>query len=147
MRVPLIFLFFLFCLQSVFAQKEDKAAIFSNDKGAIKGYDPMSYFTAGKAQNGLDSITYRWKDAVWHFSSVENQKLCAQTPEKYAPQYGGYCASGWAQGYAVKIEPEAWAIVAGKLYLNYDRSVQRKWEKKQTMYIQKADENWSKKKH
>ena len=147
MRVQFILFTFFFCLQGLFAQKESKPAVFSDKHGAIRGYDPVSYFTSGKATEGLDSIAFRWKDATWHFSSVENRDTFSQLPEKYAPQYGGYCAYGWAQGYAVKIEPEAWAIVDGKLYLNYDLSVQRKWEKKQAAYIQKADANWNKNKN
>jgi YHS domain-containing protein len=138
-------LLFFCCLQGVFAQKENNAAIFSDKNGAIRGYDPVAYFTIGEARKGLDSIAFQWKGAVWHFSSVENRDTFAQVPEKYAPQYGGYCAYGWAQGYAVKIEPEAWAIVNGKLYLNYDLSIQKKWEKKRETYILKADANWHKK--
>lgn len=144
MRTLLSILTFFCCFQGVFAQKENNAPIFSDKNGAIRGYDPVAYFTIGKAQEGLDSITFQWKDAVWHFSSVENRDAFALVPEKYAPQYGGYCAYGWAQGYAVKIEPEAWAIVDEKLYLNYDLSIQRKWEKKRATYIWKADANWHK---
>jgi hypothetical protein len=147
MRTSFLIITFILSLQSVFAQKGGESAIFSDKQGAIRGYDPVSYFIAGKPQSGLDSITFQWKDAVWHFSSVENKDTFAKTPEKYAPQYGGYCAYGWAQGYAVKIEPEAWAIVNEKLYLNYDLTVQRKWEKKRADYITKANTNWSKKKH
>ena len=146
MRTSFLIITLLLCLQSVFAQKADEPAIFSDKNGAIRGYDPVSYFTAGKPQAGVDSITFQWKDAVWHFATVENKSAFAQTPEKYAPQYGGYCAYGLSQGYAVKIEPEAWAIVDEKLYLNYDLSVQRKWEKKRADYIVKANTNWSKKK-
>ena len=75
----------------------------------------------------------------------ENKTLFSQNPEQYAPQYGGYCAYGWAQGYAVKIEPDAWSIVDGKLYLNYDKSVQADWEKDKVGYIKKADDNYQKK--
>jgi YHS domain-containing protein len=126
------------------AQKANTELVFSTAKGAIKGYDPVAYFTDGLPVAGLDSITYVWNGATWHFASVEHRDLFAQYPEKFAPQYGGYCAYGWAQGYAVKIEPEAWKIVDGKLYLNYDRSVQKKWEKDTATYIRKADENWAK---
>lgn len=64
-------------------------------------------------------------------------------PEKYAPQYGGYCAYGWAKGYAVKTEPDAWAIVGGRLYLNYDKGVQKEWDEDRLGFIQKADSNFT----
>ena len=80
--------------------------------------------------------------AKWLFSSAEHRDAFAKEPEKYAPQYGGYCAYGVSQGYAVKIEPDAWTIVNGKLYLNYDRGVQKTWEKDLPGYIAKADKNW-----
>jgi hypothetical protein len=122
-----------------------QAPIFSTEQGAIKGYDPVAYFVVGQPQRGLDFITYDWQGAVWHFGTIANRDSFALQPEKYAPQYGGYCAYGWAQGYAVKIEPYAWAIENGKLYLNYDNSVQRKWNKKRAQYIRDADKNWAKK--
>jgi hypothetical protein len=145
MRTLISIFTFFFCLQGIFAQNENNTAIFSDKNGAIKGYDPVAYFTIGKPQKGLDSISFQWKDAVWHFSSVEHRDSFALVPEKYAPQYGGYCAYGWAQGYAVKIEPEAWSIVDGKLYLNYDLSIKQKWDKKRVKYILKANVNWNKK--
>jgi hypothetical protein len=140
-----LLLFGLLAASGVAAQTTaTQAPIFSTDQGAIKGYDPVAYFAMGQPQRGLDSITYAWQGATWHFGSVAHRDSFALQPEKYAPQYGGYCAYGWAQGYAVKIEPDAWAIINGKLYLNYDQSVQRKWNKKRTQYIREADQNWSK---
>jgi hypothetical protein len=145
MRIFLMLCFACFLLQDVWAQAKPQAAIFSNKHGAIKGYDPVAYFTMGQPQKGLDSITYVWQDAVWHFQTTAHRDSFAMHPEQYAPQYGGYCAYGWAQGYAVKIEPDAWAIEEGKLYLNYDRSIQRKWDKKRSEYIQTANQNWANK--
>ena len=71
-----------------------------------------------------------------------NKARFAAEPEKYTPVYGGYCAYGVAQGYLVKIDPDAWAIVDGRLYLNYDRSVAETWRKDVPGYVKKADENW-----
>lgn len=127
---------------SLLAQKN--APVFSDKHGAIRGYDPVAYFTDGLPVPGLDSISYVWKGATWHFASADHRDQFAQNPEKFAPQYGGYCAYGWSQGYAVKIEPEAWSIVQGKLYLNYDNSVKKKWDKDPAGYIRKADDNWAK---
>ena len=130
---------------SGFAQQSDKPAVFSNKAGAIKGYDPVAYFTDAKPIKGKAEIVFQWNDATWHFANEDNKQKFAKNPTQYAPQYGGYCAYGLAKGYKVKIEPEAWAIEQGKLYLNYDKSVQQDWDKDRKGYIQKANENWNKK--
>ncbi|MEM7549882.1 MAG: YHS domain-containing (seleno)protein [Bacteroidota bacterium] len=124
-----------------FAQKE---SVYSTRGGAIKGYDPVAYFTERKAIKGSDSYTFEWNDAQWYFSTKENLEAFETEPEKYAPQYGGYCAYAVAHGYTAKIDPEAWEIVDDKLYLNYNKSVQGKWEASQSDFIDKADENWPK---
>jgi YHS domain-containing protein len=116
--------------------------IYAEDGLAIKGYDPVAYFTDEKPVAGKPEFGYDWMGAKWLFSSAEHRDAFAKEPEKYAPQYGGYCAYGVSQGYAVKIEPDAWTIVNGKLYLNYDRGVQKTWEKDIPGYIAKADKNW-----
>ena len=69
-------------------------------------------------------------------------ELFKASPDKYAPQYGGYCAYGMANGYKATTEPDAWSIIGGKLYLNYDQDIQATWNKKQQEYIKKADTNW-----
>jgi YHS domain-containing protein len=119
-----------------------KAAVYSDRDGAIRGYDPVAYFTQGRAVKGSREFTHKWNGATWRFASTENRDRFAAAPEKYAPQYGGYCAYGVASGYAVKIEPDAWSVVDGKLYLNYDRSVQAKWKADVPGYVRKADVNW-----
>ena len=119
-----------------------KAPVYSDASGAIRGYDPVAYFTEGRPLKGSKEFTHRWNGAEWRFASAENRARFAAAPEKYAPQYGGYCAFGVAGGYAVKIEPDAWSVVDGKLYLNYDRSVQASWKKDVPGYIRKADANW-----
>jgi YHS domain-containing protein len=138
----LFVLFFAFS-SLAFAQAQ-KSAVFSSDNGAIKGYDPVAYFTDGKPVKGLDSITFSWQGAVWHFANAEHRDLFAAAPAKYAPQYGGWCAYGWSQGYPAKIDPEAWSIVDGKLYLNYNLDVRDDWDKRRAEYIQKADANYQK---
>lgn len=109
---------------------------------AIRGYDPVAYFTQGKPVKGDASFTLDHGGARWHFSSDANRQLFQADPAKYAPAYGGYCAYGVASGYLVKIEPEAWTIRDGKLYLNYDVSVQKEWAKDPAGFIKKADVNW-----
>jgi YHS domain-containing protein len=127
------------------AQKSDKPLIFSNKSGAIKGYDPVAYFSKAQPTKGSDNITHEWQGATWHFQNEENKAVFMKNPEKYAPQYGGYCAYGIAKGYQVKIEPDVWAIENGKLYLNYDKGVQKDWDKDRAGYIKKANENFNKK--
>ncbi|MGD1893307.1 MAG: YHS domain-containing (seleno)protein, partial [Cyclobacteriaceae bacterium] len=113
-------------------------------KGAIQGYDPVAYFTDQKPVKGSDEHTYEWKGATWYFASAENVQAFEANPEQYAPQYGGYCAYAVANGYTAKIDPEAWKIVDGKLYLNYNKKVQADWEANQANFIQQANQNWPK---
>ncbi len=138
MRSVLVSVFLLFA-GSVAAEMPP---IFSDGAGAIRGYDPVAYFIQGKPVQGSKQYTYQWRGANWRFASAENRDRFAAMPEKYAPQYGGYCAYGVAQGYAVKIEPEAWSIVDGKLYLNYSLGVQEDWKQDVPGYLRRADANW-----
>ena len=117
-------------------------AVFSTDDGAIKGYDPVAYFLEGKPVKGGGAYTFDYNGATWHFSSEKNLKLFRENPEKYVPQYGGYCAYGVASGYKVKIEPEAWGIIDDKLYLKYDLRTQKAWNKDREAFISKANANW-----
>lgn len=109
---------------------------------AVGGYDPVAYFKAGRAIAGSGQFTTEYKGATWRFSSKENLDAFRANPAAFAPQYGGYCAWAVAQGYTASGDPEVWKIVNGKLYLNYDRSVQTKWEKDIPGFIAKADRNW-----
>ena len=110
---------------------------------AINGYDPVSYFTVGKPTKGQDGLATEWMGAKWKFSSQANLDLFKSNPEKYAPQYGGYCAYGVTQGSLVKVEPEQFTLRDGKLYLNYDADVQAKWLKDPAGYIKDADAKFS----
>ena len=111
---------------------------------AIGGYDPVAYFTDGKPVKGSKEFTFEWMDATWRFASAEHRDLFRADPEKYAPQYGGYCAYAVSQGSTAGIDPAAWTIVDGKLYLNYDKDIQAKWTAKRDEYIRAADANWPK---
>jgi len=106
---------------------------------AIRGYDTVAYFTESKPVEGSDSFTTQWSGATWKFSSQDHLDLFLAEPEKYAPQYGGYCAYGVAQESLVKIEPEEWTIVEDKLYLNYNTKLNTEWKKDISGYISKAD--------
>jgi len=119
----------------------EKSGLFGfKDSGiAIRGYDTVAYWTLGKPVEGSDDYTTEWQGATWKFASEEHLDLFTGNPEKYAPQYGGYCAYGVAQDALVKIEPDQWSIVDDKLYLNYDAKVQRTWKMDIKGYIETAD--------
>jgi YHS domain-containing protein len=109
---------------------------------AIKGYDPVAYFTEMKPVKGSPEFEYTWKGALWLFSSATHRDMFKAEPEKYAPRYGGYCAYAVSQGRIADIDPDAWTIYRGRLYLNLNKDVQKLWEKDKPGYIRKADENW-----
>lgn len=116
--------------------------VFVTAEGAIRGYDPVAYHVLAKPVLGLATITLAWNGATWRFSSEANRALFAAEPERYAPRYGGYCAYGTSQGYKVSTDPGAFAIVDGRLYLNYSKPVQLTWNLDRPGYIAKADVNW-----
>ena len=106
---------------------------------AINGYDTVAYFTVGKPVKGQDRFATEWMGAKWHFASQANLDLFKSNPEKYAPQYGGYCAYGVAQDNLVSIEPDKFKVLGGKLYLNYSAEVQATWLKDPARYIKQGD--------
>ena len=111
---------------------------------AIKGYDPVAYFEDGKPEKGNPAYQFQWKGATWRFASAAHRDAFAKEPDRYAPQYGGFCAYGVSEGHTAPIDPEAWTIIEGKLYLNYDKQVRENWKKDTKGRIQKADRNWPK---
>lgn len=108
----------------------------------IKGYDPVAYFTEKMPVKGDKDFEYEWSGARWRFANAKNLEMFKDDPEKYAPRYGGYCAYGVANNYLVKIEPEAWTIYEGRLYLNYNLNVREQWKEDIPGNIEKADANW-----
>jgi uncharacterized membrane protein YphA (DoxX/SURF4 family)/YHS domain-containing protein len=127
---------------SSFAADARAGEFYGKDGVAIKGYDPVAYFTDGKAVAGSPEHTAEYQGSIFHFSSQENRDVFAADPAKYAPQYGGFCAFGTAGGYKAKIEPAAFTVVDGKLYLNYDERVQKQWRADIPKFVAKADQNW-----
>ncbi len=124
---------------SLFAQQDE---IYVKDNAAINGYDAVAYFKEGKPVKGTAEFSVSYKGVNWNFANKENAEQFKSDPEKYAPQYGGYCAFGCSRGYKAKTSPDAWTIVDGKLYLNYNTDVRDTWNKDQQGYIKKADANW-----
>ena len=115
-------------------------ALFSSD--AIKGYDTVAYFTENAPVKGKSEFSTEYQQAIWLFSSQKNLDLFKSDPEKYAPQYGGYCAYAVSQGSTASIKPELFTIHDGKLYLNYNQSINRKWSQNKDAFIRDADQNW-----
>lgn len=111
---------------------------------ALRGYDPVAYFNAGKPVKGDASITVKNGGAEYRFSSQENKELFIANPGKYLPEFGGFCAYGAAVNYKVDGDPSVWNIVDGKLYLNINRSVNKTWRGDRQTYISKANKNWTK---
>ena len=116
----------------------------STDNVAIRGYDPVAYFVDGGPRQGKPEFAVQQDGATWWFENAANKAAFEADPEKYLPAYGGFCAYGTSRGHLVKIEPEAWSIVDGRLYLNYDLGVQATWMKDRAGNIGKADANWPK---
>lgn len=122
-----------------------KAEIFTGlvDGVAVGGYDAVSYFTGTPAE-GSKEFSTKWKDVEWRFANAANRDAFLASPEKYAPQYGGYCAYAVSQGYTAKGDPTAWTVNDGKLYLNYSIEVRATWEKDIPGYVSAANGNWPK---
>jgi YHS domain-containing protein len=119
-----------------------KPPVFSDRDGAIRGHDPVAYFDQKGPVKGSKQFSHPWHGATWYFASAENRDKFAAEPERYAPRYGGYCAYAVAQGYTADIDPSAWSIVDGRLYLNYSLSFRERWKKDIPGYIRKGDANW-----
>ena len=111
---------------------------------AVSGYDPVAYFKEGKPVEGDSDYEFEWNGATWRFASADNLAAFKQDPEAFAPQYGGYCAWAVSQGYTASTDPTAWKIVDGKLYLNYNQDIQRRWQTDIPGNIAKANGNWPK---
>ena len=122
---------------------KNSALFSSRTDTAINGYDTVAYFAQNRAVKGLDSLTHHWMGATWKFSSQAHRDLFKANPAEYAPQYGGYCAYGAAQGYLVKVDPAQFTVREGKLYLNYDAKVQATWSKDILGYTRAADEKFA----
>lgn len=116
-------------------------------KLSISGYDPVAYFTEGKPVPGKSEFEYSWHKLRWRFANGEHRELFAKNPDRYAPQYDGYCAMGVAESGEVAhkdtVDPEAWAIVDGKLYLTHMPQAMDAWRQNPDQYVKQANENWA----
>ena len=128
---------------STFSAKSGIAAYnVDSDTVAIHGYDTVAYFTEDRAVKGSGEFEHVWEDARWHFASAANRDLFTANPDRYAPQYGGYCALGIAAGEFAHVDPEAWTIVDGKLYLNKSKKLMEVWRESTATHLWISDHNW-----
>jgi len=113
------------------------------DGVAIGGFDPVSYVAEQKAVRGSAEFTSLYQGSVFQFSNAANRNAFAANPQKFAPRYAGYCAFGVSRGYKAVTSPDAFTVVDGKLYLNYNLAVKSMWARDMPGYISKADGNWA----
>lgn len=145
-RVSLLFslLTFLAAFPVVQAQSSSgKILVNVNAKGvALQGYDPVAFFSNEHPAKGDPSIITRHAGATYWFATSENKATFEAAPERYVPAFGGYCAYGASNGYAAPVEIDTWQIVDGRLLLNYNKSIRRKFDADRAAYLRKADANW-----
>lgn len=126
------------------AAHAEKAPVYTGlfNNLAVEGHDPVAYFTEGRPVKGERAFSTEYNGATFRFASQANLDTFLADPVRYAPQYGGYCAWAVSQGYTAKGDADHWKIVDGKLYLNYNKSVQETWEEDIPGFITLADGNW-----
>jgi len=144
MKPMLFILFFMMTISMISFSANAKSEINSTDEGvAIEGYDSVAYFTDGFAVKGKTEFKSEWNGAYWLFSNAEHRDLFDAAPEKYAPQYGGYCAYAASNKGIASGSPQRWRIVDDKLYLNTNLLAQKLWENNIPDNINSSDQNWS----
>jgi len=110
---------------------------------AIAGYDPVAYFIEKRAKRGKKEHIFIWNSLEWRFYNAANREHFIKNPLDYAPQFGGFCSWGMKEGYRAKTEPQnAWTIIDGKLYFNYNVKYKKLWQINAIEYIQIAVKNW-----
>ena len=114
--------------------------MFSNQ--AINGYDAVAYLTQNSAIKGEESFSHNWNDAIWFFQNKENKNAFIENPEKYAPQYGGFCAFSVSKGFTANTNPNSFKIIDGKIYLFADDDVKSEWLNHKDENLKIGNENW-----
>ncbi len=132
----------ILCGMALYAVNASAGEFFERNGVAISGYDLVAYFDEERPVKGVPEFRAEFRGSTFQFISAAHRDAFAADPEKFSPQYGGYCAYGTAKGYKAKIDPEAFTVVQGKLYLNYSDAVQTRWLSDIPGYIEKADVNW-----
>jgi hypothetical protein len=109
---------------------------------ALRGYDTVAYFVDARAVKGDERFSTVWRGATWRFATADHRDRFVSDPEKYAPQFGGYCAWAIGHGYVAEGDPEAWTIVDGRLYLNFSPRLRDLWTDNVRAHIRQAEANW-----
>lgn len=125
------------------AAADPVAPVNATDNVAVKGYDPVAYFTAGEPTPGEEEYNLVWQGVKYRFASTANRDLFRANPARYVPQYGGYCAYAMAVGRIADIDPQRWEITGGRLYLNANLVAQGLWSVSRSANIKAADQNWA----
>lgn len=136
------FMLVIAAVAAVFVTAARAGEFFEKDGAALRGYDAVAYFKEGKPVKGSPQYTVEYKGSTFRFGSKANRDAFAAEPARYAPQYGGYCAFGTAGGYKAATDPTAFTVTGGKLYLNYNRDIQKQWSADIPGFVAKADRNW-----
>lgn len=137
MRKLILMLFIVMASAQISAQNQ-----YLKNGVAVQGYDVVAYFESNKPIEGKSDIKTAYNNATYFFSSENNKALFLKNPEKYVPQYGGYCAYGTSENHLSPTDPQAFTIVDDKLYLNYNLKVKELWSKDREERIVKANKNW-----
>ena len=132
----------ILCGMALYAVNVSAGEFFEQNGVAIDGYDPVAYFDEQRPVKGVPEFRTEFRGSTFQFRSAAHRDAFDANPTKYAPHYGGYCAYGMAKGYKAKIDPEAFSVVHGTLYLNYSESVRTRWLSDVPGYIQQANANW-----
>lgn len=142
--LPLLLIVGLVAVLAACSKTESAVKLNTSNGLALRGFDAVAYFAVDNAIRGDAKYEYIWNGAKWLFSSEENMRKFQADPSAYAPQFGGYCAFAVSEGYTADGDPEAWKVVDGKLYLNYNKKVKQKWEQDERERIVRGSENWRK---
>ncbi len=119
-------------------------SVTTDENIALEGYDTVAYFIEKKAVKGSPFYIVEWQGVIWQFSSKTNVKLFKNEPEKYAPQFGGYCAYGLSEEELVSCDPEAFVILEEKLYVLKNKTLRDIWIKDPRRYVAIAKDHWLK---
>lgn len=130
-------------IPALFSQSQPVSRWNTDRSGLMaRGYDVVAYVTEGKPVRGAAEFEHAWDGARWRFASAANRDAFAAAPQKYAPQYGGFCSYAVSRNYTADGDPQAWTVADGRLFLNYSLSVRELWLKERDTNIAKGDANW-----
>jgi YHS domain-containing protein len=122
---------------------QETAGVVNAEGGlGIAGHDPVAYFTETRAVAGQAEIASVHDGVTYRFASEANRTAFLADPARYLPQYGGYCAYGMARGYKAVVDPAAFTVAGGKLYLNYNHAIAAQWQRNRAREIERADAHW-----